>query len=189
MTTASVYYYATSLLVPANVRTFFDTLREFGTIKAVTTHAVGGGVTLYLPDEGDGMDGLNQRLLRLAQSLGSKGLSPAWATSGHWNPHGTLPGESYRWAFDEPTYASEGEWDILVPITDDVRHLLDTVTGLASYDRDYKGESILPVAYYPDNEGRATTKAMHDDLRSMEDDFEAWYGETVTFEPPTPVFD
>lgn len=190
MTTATARCYTTSVVVPSTVRAYFDTLRDFGTIKGVSTYA-NSGVTLYLSGDGDREHSLGARLRRLAQALGGAGLFPAFPTSGHWNPHGTLPGESYRWEFGDPVYAGDGQWSIVVPATDDLRHLLDTVSGLASYPDDYKGESILPVTYYPEDADdlRASDNAMREDLRSMEDDLEAWLGETVQFETPTLVTD
>lgn len=183
-TTAVPRQYATSLPVPTIAREFFDTLREFGTIKGINT----GGVTLYLPGgDSTGEGSLGARILRLGQALGAKGIAPAFPVSGTTGPWGPPP--SYRWEFDDAVYAGDDQWSIVVPVTADLLHLLDTVSGLAGYDRDYKGEPVLPVTYYPEDPAdiRGTVSMMCDDLRTMEDDLHAWFGETVRFEDPQPV--
>lgn len=184
MTTATATVYATSLPMPSTVRTFFDTLREFGTITGLDARY---NVTVNLPGEDDGQGGLGLRLMHLKQALGAKSLTPAFATrlSGGFVASGI---HDYRWEFGEPVYAGDGEWSIVVPVTDDLRHVLDTVTGLAGFDRAYAGEPVLPVTYHiEDRDLRAGEAVMVEDLRTIEDEIESYIGERVCFTDPQPL--
>jgi hypothetical protein len=173
--------YSASLPMPTTVRGFFDTLREFGTVKGLDGNY---DVTLYLPSEDSGGGAaLGARILRLGQALGTKGLAPAFPTgpSRYFTGGGT-----YGWVFGEPVYAGDGQWSIVVPTIDDLRCVLDSVTGLAGFDRSYAGEPVLPVTYHIETR-RSGERVMHEDLRTIEDEIESYIGERVCFTDPQPV--
>lgn len=181
MSTATAAVYATSLPLPATVVAFFDTLREFGTIKGLDSRY---DVTLNLSSE-DARGSLGARILLLGQALGAVGLTPAFPTGPA--RYSTDIG-SYRWTFGEPVYAGDGEWSIVVPVIDDLRHVLDTVTGLAGFDRSYAGEPVLPVTYHvEDRDSRTGEAVMVEDLRTIEDEIESFIGERVCFTTPQPL--
>lgn len=184
MSTATADVYAASLPMPTTVRTFFDTLREFGTVKGLDAHY---NVTVNLPGDDEGQGSLGLRLMHLKQALGAKDLTPAFATrlSGGFVASGI---HDYRWDFGTPVYAGEGEWSIVVPVIDDLRHVLDTVTGLAGFDRAYAGEPVLPVTYYVEGRDiRSGEAVMVEDLRTIEDEIESYIGERVCFTAPQPL--
>lgn len=160
---------AYTLVLPEPVRDFFTTLTEFGQVVRVREDA--NGVILRMSATGN--QSLGARLLLLAQSLGEKGLTPAFPPYLGW---GYQP--STRWTFGDPTETAEGDWDIPVPITADLLHLLGVVSGLGSYPSDFTGGPVLPVTLYPEN-ARDLTETVHE----IENELTAWFGVLVRLDP------
>lgn len=165
--------FAANLRVPQIVQDFLSTLREFGSIAAISDNPK-TSVTLHVhaSTEDDAVV-VGQRL---AMALGAKLITPAFPNTPMGGGWAHTP--TYRWEFATPTYAGERQWTLMVPITSDLLHLFDTVTGIGSWDRSYLGQSELPVTIYGSDQ---------DDLMSVKADFEhemySWFGEPVVFTP------